>query len=260
MQGTVLIVDGDPAVRSLLTSNLTLAGYRIACAANLTEAEEVVRRTRPDVALLEWNGLTPGLLFVRQMRCRRRTSDMAVIVLSARAGEQERITALESGADDFVTKPFSMRELLARVRAVLRRRAPQLGDEVIEVAGLNVDPAAQRVRAGDEEIPMRKNEFRLLHFFVTHSQRTLTRSKLLDEIWGDNVFVGERTVDVHVRRLRRALAPTGKGDLIQTVRGVGYRFCSEPIPATLPASYFSVVATTRARAQRRTVPLGVNAA
>ncbi len=127
MQGTVLIVDGDTAVRSLLTSNLTLAGYRIACAANLTEAEEVVRRTRPDVALLEWNGLTPGLLFVRQMRCRRRTSDMAVIVLSARAGEQERITALESGADDFVTKPFSMRELLARVRAVLRRRAPTAG-------------------------------------------------------------------------------------------------------------------------------------
>jgi two-component system phosphate regulon response regulator PhoB len=133
MQGTVLIVDSDAGVRNLLTGNLTLAGYRIACAASLAEAEEVVRRTRPDVALLEWNGLTPGLMmFVRQMRCRRRTSDMAVIVVSARAGEQERITALESGADDFVTKPFSMRELLARVRAVLRRRAPQLGEEVIE--------------------------------------------------------------------------------------------------------------------------------
>ena len=131
---------------------------------------------------------------------------------------------------------------------------------MIEVAGLNVDPAAQRVRAGDEEIPMRKNEFRLLHFFVTHAQRTLTRSKLLDEIWGDNVFVGERTVDVHVRRLRRALAPKGKGDLIQTVRGVGYRFCSEPISAALPASYFSVAATTGAREQRRSVPLGASAA
>jgi two-component system phosphate regulon response regulator PhoB len=194
------------------------------------------------------------------MRCRRRTSDTAVIIVSARSGEQERITALESGADDFVTKPFSMRELLARVRAVLRRRAPQLGDEVIEVAGLNVDPAAQRVRAGDEEIAMRKNEFRLLHFFVTHAQRTLTRSKLLDEIWGDNVFVGERTVDVHVRRLRRALAPSGHGDLIQTVRGVGYRFCCEPVSPAVPASYFSVASAAAAREERRSLPLGVNAA
>jgi two-component system phosphate regulon response regulator PhoB len=260
MQGTVLIVDSDAGVRSLLTGNLTLAGYRIACAASLAEAEEVVRRMRPDVALLEWNGLTPGLMFVRQMRCRRRTSDMAVIVVSARGGEQERITALESGADDFVTKPFSMRELLARVRAVLRRRAPQLGEEVIEVAGMTVDPSAQRVRVGEADIPMRKNEFRLLHFFVTHAQRTLTRSKLLDEIWGDNVFVGERTVDVHVRRLRRALAASGHGDLIQTVRGVGYRFCTEPLSAALPATYFSVSATARGRDQRRSVPLGVNAA
>jgi two-component system phosphate regulon response regulator PhoB len=243
-----------------LAGNLTLAGYSTLCAASLPEAEELMRRARPDAALLEWNGLTPLLMFLRQMRCDRRTAETTVIVVGARAGERERIAALESGADDFVTKPFSMRELLARVRATLRRRAPQLGDEVIEVAGLNVDPAAQCVRSGDEELPMRKNEFRLLHFFITHAQRTLSRAKLLDEIWGDNVFVGERTVDVHVRRLRRALAPSGHDDLIQTVRGAGYRFCGRPISTALPVSYLSVSSTVSGGEDRPSLPLGVNAA
>jgi two-component system phosphate regulon response regulator PhoB len=261
MQGTVLIVDGDAEVRNVLAGNFALAGYRTTRAGTLAEAQDVVRRTKPDIALLEWNGLSPGLLFVRQLRCNRRTADATVIVVGARAGEQERITALESGADDFVAKPFSVRELLARVRAVQRRRAPQLGDDVVEVAGLSVDPAAQRVRAGEHEIRLRKNEFDLLHFFITHAQRTLTRSKLLDEIWGDDVFVGERTVDVHVRRLRRALAPSGHGALIETVRGVGYRFRSEPGTPTLPASsYFSVAAATEFDDARATLPLGAHAA
>jgi len=260
MQGTVLIVDADAEIRNALASTFELAGYKISRAGTLIEAQEVVRRTRPDIAVLEWNGLSPGLLFVRQLRCSRRTSDSAVIVVGARAGEQERIAALESGADDFVAKPFSIRELLARVRAVQRRRAPQLGDDLVEVAGLSVDPAAQRVRAGEQEIRLRKSEFDLLHFFITHAQRTLTRSKLLDEIWGDDVFVGERTVDVHVRRLRRALAPSGHGALIETVRGVGYRFRSEPGAATLPASYFSVARSAEFDDSRAALPLGVHAA
>jgi two-component system phosphate regulon response regulator PhoB len=259
MQGNVLIMDGDAEVRSALASSFALAGYQITCAANLAEAEHIVRTAKPDVALLEWNGQSPALLFVRQVRCNRRTADAAVIVVGARAGEHERIAVLESGADDFVAKPFSMRELLARVRAVLRRRAPQHGDDVVEVAGLSVDPAAQRVRAGDREIHLRKNEFHLLHFFITHAQRTLTRSKLLDEIWGDDVFVGERTVDVHVRRLRRALASSGHGDLIETVRGVGYRFRSEPSAAALPASFFSV-ASSAAAETRTSLPFGMTAA
>jgi two-component system phosphate regulon response regulator PhoB len=260
MQGTVLIVDADTEIRNVLASNFALAGYKITRAGTLVEAQEVVRRTRPDIALIEWNGLSPGLLFVRQLRCSRRTSDAAVIVVSARAGEQERIAALESGADDFVAKPFSIRELLARVRAVQRRRAPQLGDDVVEVAGLSVDPASQRVRAGEHEIRLRKNEFELLHFFITHAQRTLTRSKLLDEIWGDDVFVGERTVDVHIRRLRRALAPSGHGALIETVRGVGYRFQSEPSAATLATSYFPVAAAMDFDGARASLPLGIHAA
>ncbi len=150
-----------------------------------------------------------------------------MVVLSGRSEEQDKVAALEGGADDYVTKPFSVRELLARIKAVIRRRTPQLADDVIEVAGLRLDPAARLVSAGDREIDLWTTEFRLLHFFMTHAGRIFSRARLLDEIWGHDAFVEERTVDVHIRRLRQGLMPTGHDALIETVRGLGYRFQSE---------------------------------
>jgi len=145
-------------------------------------------------------------------------------MLTARAMEQDKISGLEAGADDYLTKPFSPKELAARIKAVLRRRAPQLADDVVEIAGLRIDPAAHQVAAGDKPIDLWTTELRLLHFFMTHPGRVFSRARLLDEVWGEHVFVEERTVDVHIRRLRQALAPTGHDKLIETVRGTGYRF------------------------------------
>jgi two-component system phosphate regulon response regulator PhoB len=231
MQGAILVVEHDPGIRDLVAGNLRHAGYRVACAAGVAEAETVARTMRPDVALLDWVPGTPGLTFARQLRADQRTADMAIIMVSSRSTEQDRVAALESGADDCVTKPFSMRELLARVKAVLRRRAPQLADDVIEISGLRFEPGARRVSAAGRELELRRTEFRLLHFFMTHPHRTFSRCQLLDEVWGDQSFVEERTVDVHVRRLRRVLMPSGHAALIETVRGVGYRFRTEPMPA-----------------------------
>jgi len=166
----------------------------------------------------------PGLTFARRLRGDQRTKDISIVLLSARAEEQDKVTALESGADDYVTKPFSARELLARIKAVMRRRAPQLADDVVEIAGLRIDPAAHQVCAGEKPIDLWTTELRLLHFFMTHPGRVFSRARLLDEVWGEHVFVEERTVDVHIRRLRQALAPTGHDKLIETVRGTGYRF------------------------------------
>ena len=222
MGGSILLIEEDSAVRDLLAGNLSHAGYRVHCSRNLSEATALVHEIRPDLALLDWMPGVPGLTFARQLRSDPRTSGVSIIIVSARVAEQDRVGALESGADDYVTKPFSVRELLARVKAVLRRRAPQLADEILEIPPLCLDPAARRVWAGTCPIELRKTEFQLLHFFMTHPSRTLGRRKLLDEIWGDHVFVEERTVDVHIRRLRYALAPSGHSDLIETVRGVGY--------------------------------------
>jgi two-component system phosphate regulon response regulator PhoB len=228
MYGSILVVEDDASIRELLCGNLSNAGYRVACAADVAGAEAAMREMRPDLALLDWMlPGTSGLTFARQLRTDQRTAEISIIVVSGRSAEQDRVAALESGADDYVTKPFSMRELLARIKAVLRRRAPQRADEIVEIAGLRFDPAARRVSAGDEDIELWATEYRLLHFFMTHPERVFSRAKLLDEVWGDHVFVEERTVDVHIRRLRQALAATGHGDLIETVRGVGYRFRSE---------------------------------
>jgi len=229
MYGSILVVDDDATIRELLAGNLSNAGYRVSCAHDVPGAEAALRDMRPDLALLDWvlPG-TSGVTFARQLRSDQRTAHVSIIVVSGRSAEQDRVAALESGADDYVTKPFSMRELLARIKAVLRRRAPQRGDEIVEIAGLRFDPAARRVSAGDEDIELWATEYRLLHFFMTHPERVFSRAKLLDEVWGDHVFVEERTVDVHIRRLRQALEATGHGDLIETVRGVGYRLRSQP--------------------------------
>jgi two-component system phosphate regulon response regulator PhoB len=224
MQGSILVVEHDPATRELVADNLRHAGYRVACAADTAEAEVLARTTRPDAAVFDWSPRIPGLTFARQLRADRRTADTSIIIISERASEQDRIAALETGADDYVTKPFSVRELLARVKAVLRRRAPQLDDQAVVIHGLRFEPAARRVIAAGREVPLRNTEFRLLHFFMTHPRRAFSRCQLLDGVWGDQSLVEERTVDVHVRRLRRALAWSQHDGLIETVRGVGYRF------------------------------------
>ncbi len=228
MEGTILVLDGDPETREILTGNLRHAGYRAECASSAAEAEAQVRDTRPDVTLIEWG--VPGILalsYARKLRADPRTAATGIIMVSARAAEHDKVAALECGADDYVTKPFSTRELLARVKALMRRRFPQLADDAVELAGLRLDPAAHRVTAGERELQLWTTEFRILHFFMTHPGRVFARAKLLDEIWGDHVFVEERTVDVHIRRLREALAPSGHDTLLETVRGVGYRFRTE---------------------------------
>jgi two-component system phosphate regulon response regulator PhoB len=228
MDGSILVVEDEAPVRDLLASNLQHAGYRVLCAGDVPEAEAVVRKTRPDLVLLDWAlpGV-PGLTYARQLRRDQRTRDISIVLISERTEEQDKVAALEGGADDYVTKPYSGRELLARIKAVLRRRTPQLADDVIEIAGLQLDPAARRINAGEREIDLWTTEFRLLHFFMTHPGRVFSRAKLLDEIWGHDAFVEERTVDVHIRRLRQGLEPTGHDKLIETVRGLGYRFRNE---------------------------------
>jgi two-component system phosphate regulon response regulator PhoB len=225
MDGSILVVEDATSARDLLAVNLQHAGYHVFCAGDVPEAEAVVRRVRPDMVLLDWvlPGI-PGLSFARQLRRNQRTRDISLVLISERVDEQDKVAALEGGADDYVTKPYSGRELLARIKAVMRRRTPQLADDVIEIAGLQLDPAARRISVGDREIDLWTTEFRLLHFFMTHPGRLFGRPKLLDEIWGYDASVEERTVDVHIRRLRQALEPTGHDVLIETVRGLGYRF------------------------------------
>ena len=236
MGGSILVVDDEVVVRDLVAANLQRAGYKVMCAGDVPQAEALVRDTRPDLVLLDWvlPGV-PGLTFARRLRADQRTKDISIVLLTARAEEQDKVTALESGADDYVTKPFSARELLARIKAVMRRRAPQLADDVVEIAGLRIDPAAHQVSAGDKPIDLWTTELRLLHFFMTHPGRVFSRARLLDEVWGEHVFVEERTVDVHIRRLRQALAPSGHDKLIETVRGTGYRFKPDLSAANLAA-------------------------
>lgn len=225
MAATILIVEDDPAIRELLTINLEAAAHRVLEAGSAEEAEEAMVHTLPDLILLDW--MLPGRSgpqFAQKIRAVERTKDVPIIMLTARTDEQDRITGLEIGADDYMVKPFSPRELVARIKAVLRRRKPQLTEDKVDVNGLVLDPVTHRVTAAGAAIAIGPTEFRLLHFFMTHPERVHSRSQLLDKVWGDHVFVEERTVDVHIRRLRSVLEATGHDGLIQTVRGSGYRF------------------------------------
>src|SRR4026207_656198 len=228
MDGSILVVEDEVPARQLLAANLQSSGYEVRCAGDVPQAEVLMREFRPDLVLLDWvlPGI-PGLPFTRRLRSDQRTRDISIVLLSDRSEEQDKVAALEGGADDYVTKPYSGRELLARIKAVMRRRTPQLADDGGAIAGLSLDPAARRITAGDREIDLWTTEFRLLHFFMTHVGRIFSRAKLLDEIWGHDAFVEERTVDVHIRRLRQGLAPAGHDKAIGTVRGLGYRFRSE---------------------------------
>jgi len=226
MSGAILVVEDEPAIQELIAVNLEHAGHRVLRAASVPQAEEHVRAALPDLVLLDWMlPGTSGVAYARQLRAAERTRDIPIIMLTARATEQEKVLALEAGADDYVTKPFSPRELIARIKAVMRRRAPQLTDDAVEIAGLRLDPTAHRVTGNGRTVEMGPTEFRLLHWFITHPERVYSRAQLLDEVWGDHVFVEERTVDVHIRRLRQALEPSGHDKLLDTVRGTGYRFC-----------------------------------
>ena len=222
---TVLIVEDEAAIQELIAVNLEAAGHLTLRAADAEQALTILRQTLPDLVLLDW--MLPGqsgLAIARHLRSSERTRAVPIIMLTAKSSEQDKISGLEAGADDYVTKPFSPRELLARIKAVMRRRAPQLTEDVVEIKGLRLDPATHRVSGNDSALDLGPTEFRLLHFFMTHPERVHTRTQLLDQVWGDQVFVEERTVDVHIRRLRKALEGTRHDTLIETVRGTGYRF------------------------------------
>jgi two-component system phosphate regulon response regulator PhoB len=223
MSANVLVVEDEPQIQELLAVNLEHAGHRVRRAASAEEAEAAIRAALPDVVVLDW--MLPGesgLSLARRLRADTRTKDLPILMLTARAMENDKISGLEAGADDYLTKPFSPRELNARIKAVLRRRAPQRSGELIEVEGLRLDPATHRVTAGTERIALSPSEFKLLHFLLTHPGRVYSRAQLLDQVWGDHVYIEERTVDVHIRRLRKALEPSGHDRLIDTVRGAGY--------------------------------------
>ncbi len=225
MSATVLGVEDEPQIQELLAVNLEHSGHKVLRAANAEEAEAAIRKELPDVLVLDW--MLPGesgVAFARRLRASERTRDLPILMLTARAMEQDKVSGLEAGADDYLTKPFSPKELAARIKAVLRRRAPQLSGDAVEAEGLRIDPATRRVSANGQRVELAPSEFRLLHFFMTHPERVYTRAQLLDHVWGDHVFIEERTVDVHIRRLRKALSATGHDRLIDTVRGSGYSF------------------------------------
>ena len=223
MPATVLIVEDEPAILEPVAVNLEHAGYETLRAASAEDANRLLSDILPDVVLLDW--MLPGqsgVALARRLRGDARTRELPLIFLTARAEEPDKIAGLEAGADDYITKPFSTKELVARIRAVLRRRKPQHGDEAVEIAGLRLDPVAHRVTGNGEPLNFGPTEFRLLHYLMTHPNRVYSRAQLLDEVWGDHVFIEERTVDVHIRRLRQGLEPTGHDALIETVRGSGY--------------------------------------
>jgi len=225
MSAHVLVVDPDPAVRQLLELNLTRAGHVVGLCADAESALVALAAGVPDMLLLEWDlPGESGEALVRRLHAQARMRELAIIMVAQRAGEHDKILALESGADDYVTKPFNPRELLARMQAVLRRRTPYVSVDVVQMAGLRLDPATQRVVAGTRAVALGAVEFRLLNFLMHHPERVHTRSQLLDMVWGRHAVLDERTVDAHVGRLRHALQPSGHQEHIETVRGTGYRF------------------------------------
>ncbi|MBK1700511.1 phosphate regulon transcriptional regulator PhoB [Thiococcus pfennigii] len=222
---TILIVDDEPDIREVIRFALEEADFHVLEAGHADEARKLLATEAPDLLLLDW--MLPGrsgLELAQQLKQSPKNRNLPVIMVSARGEEEDRVKGLNTGADDYITKPFSPRELVARVNAVLRRaKADEVADHV-EISGLRIDNISHRVSAGGRPIEIAPTEYRLLHFFMTHADRAFSRSQLLDQVWGDQVYVEERTVDVHVRRLRKALEETGHDRLLQTVRGVGYRF------------------------------------
>jgi two-component system phosphate regulon response regulator PhoB len=229
MPANILLVEDEPAIQELIAVNLEHAGHHVIRASNAEGALGIVRNALPDLLLIDW--MLPGMsgaALARQLRQEDRTKQIPIILLTARSAESDKVAGLEAGADDYVTKPFSPRELLARIKAVLRRRAPQMTDDPVELGGLRLEPETHRVFGAQRPLDLGPTEFRLLHFLLTHAERVHSRAQLLDHVWGDHVFVEERTVDVHIRRLRKSLEPSGHDRLIETVRGSGYRLTASP--------------------------------
>jgi two-component system phosphate regulon response regulator PhoB len=230
MSARILVVEDEPAIQALISVNLKRAGHEVIAALDAESARRHVDEALPDLILLDW--MLPGssgLDFARRLRGEARTRDVPIIMLTARGEETDKVQGLTAGADDYVTKPFSPKELLARIQAVLRRQRPHATEDAIEVGDLRLDPVTHRVTAAGRVVNLGPTEFRLLHFLMAHAERVHTRVQLLDQVWGDHVFVEERTVDVHIRRLRAALEATGHDALVQTVRGSGYRLSSQPM-------------------------------
>ena len=225
MQKHILIVDDEPAIRDMVAFALRKGEFEPIHAGDAREAQTAIADRVPDLILLDWMlPGTSGLELARRWRKDALTRDVPIIMLTARGEENDRVGGLEAGVDDYVVKPFSARELLARIRAVMRRSREDDEDGSIAVGSLRIDGAAHRVFAGDSPVPIGPTEYRLLHFFMTHPERVYSRSQLLDHVWGGSVYVEERTVDVHIRRLRAALEPSGQHERVETVRGSGYRF------------------------------------
>ena len=224
----VLVVEDESAIAELIAINLRHAGYDVTVAANSDQAQAAVDGVLPDLVVLDW--MLPGqsgLSLAKGWRAQTRTRALPIIMLTARAEEADKISGLDAGADDYLTKPFSTSELLARIRAVLRRKAPEALDTLVEIDGLVLDPATRRVTRGEREVKVGPTEFRLLHFFMTHTERVHSRAQLLDRVWGDHVFIEERTVDVHIKRLREALDAVQCAGMVETVRGAGYRLTQQ---------------------------------
>jgi two-component system, OmpR family, phosphate regulon response regulator PhoB len=224
----ILVVEDESAIAELISINLRHAGFEVTLAASATSAQYEVDRVLPDLVVLDW--MLPGqsgVALARQWRSAARTKELPIIMLTARADEGDKIAGLDAGADDYITKPFSTNELLARIRAVLRRKAPEALDSAVEIGPLLLDPGTRRVSRDGQEVKLGPTEFRLLHFLMTHPERVHSRSQLLDRVWGDHVFIEERTIDVHVKRLREALERVQCARMIETVRGAGYRLTQQ---------------------------------
>lgn len=229
MMPSILVVEDEPAILELIKVNLVDAGYEVKAAEDAEAAHEALKQELPDLVLLDW--MLPGqsgLALARQLRGDARTRELPIIMVTARSEEGDKVAGLEAWVDDYVTKPFSPRELKARIKAVLRRRAPEAAQEPLEAGPLKLDPLTHRVTVAGRPVTLGPTEFRLLRFLLARPERVHSRSQLLDHVWGDHVYIEERTIDVHIRRLRLALTPFGADALIETVRGTGYRLALPP--------------------------------
>ncbi len=225
MAKRILVVEDEAPIREMLCFVLEQKGYETVEAEDYADGLAKVREPYPELIVLDW--MMPGgsgIQFIKQLKQDEVTRQIPMVMLTARGEEEDKVRGLEAGADDYITKPFSPKELTARLHAVMRRVSPTSVDEVIEVQGLKLDPVSHRVSAEEKALDMGPTEFKLLHFFMTHPERVYSREQLLNNVWGTNVYVEDRTVDVHIRRLRKAIEETGHDRLIQTVRGAGYRF------------------------------------
>ena len=228
MKANILIVEDESPILELLALNISQAGYNPLRAISAEHAEKLINEALPDIILLDW--MLPGMSgidFAKKLRSNVLTKTIPIIMLTARSDELDKVKGLEVGADDYITKPFSPRELNARIKAVLRRKAPELTEDILKINGLELNPVSHRVTGNNKALEMGPTEFRLLHFFMSNPERVYSRSQLLDKVWGSQIFIEDRTVDVHIRRLRNILTQSQHENLIQTVRGSGYRLSTK---------------------------------